>query len=100
MKTCKICKTPLDGKRGNAQTCSDACRQAYKRRSSTILQAENHIMSDLQVLRHAIKNYPEMTQQITEQLKYFQGEIRDLLVLAKEPDALARMEMLNGRKNK
>lgn len=100
MRECKVCKTPIEGKRSVAITCSAACRKEYSRRNDMVITSLNRVMTELQVIRRAIKNYPEHRDYINSQLNFISGEIRDLLVLGKDAEAMARLEMLNGLKKR
>ncbi len=96
--SCAECRKPFEGPHLVSKTTCDAkCRKRRSRRLKETKEAPGVIMSQLQLLRDAIKRH-ENTGDHTDQLLRIQAEVRDLLLLAKEPEAVAQREMLAGLK--
>lgn len=93
---CSECRKPITG---DATTCSAKCRKRRQRRQQQAAEAYPLAMHELQVMRDGIKRGENVPRTI-EELKRLQAEIRDLLVLAGDPDAVSRQQMLEGHARK
>lgn len=92
-KQCAECKKPMSGK---GLTCSAKCRKARQRRKQQAGLAFPLAFHELQVMRDTIKR-GEHDSRMVDELKRLQAEIKDLLLLAGDQDALARQEMFAAR---
>ncbi len=92
--TCTECKKPITGKK--ALTCSPKCRKARERRQKEAHAAHIMILHELQKIRDSLKRHEDIAH-YREQLIRLRDEITDLLVMAKDEDAVARREMLEAR---
>jgi len=77
-------------------TCSAKCRKRRERRQKDQQSAHVVVMLELQKMRDGIKRGEELVR-YREQLQYLKNEINDLLLLARDPDAMAAREMLEDR---
>lgn len=91
--TCAECKQPMDGK---GQTCSPKCRKRRQRRQHEARLALPLAMYELGKIRDSLKRR-ERISDFTADLLRLKAEINDLLVLAGEPDSIAKVEMLSAR---
>lgn len=94
---CSECGKPFEGMHLVSKiTCGPACRKRRERRQKSQLEAYLIALGQLQKMRAGIKR-GESLEVFREQLNYLKGEINDLLVLAKDEDAMARQAMLEER---
>ena len=94
---CSECKTPFDSFHlASKTTCSPKCRKRRERRQKEQHAAHILAMREIQKMRDGIKRR-ESLHDFRAQLQYLRDEINDLLLLANEPDAMARREMLEDR---
>lgn len=77
-------------------TCSPKCRKRRERRQRDSESAWVLALHELGKMRDGIKR-GESLDKYREQLHRLKGEINDLLLLAKDADAVARREMLEAR---
>lgn len=80
-------------------TCSDKCRKRRQRRKQQARQAFSVAMRELGKVRDSIKRREDVDKHIAD-LQRLKGEINDLLVLAGDKDAMARLQMLEDRRGK
>jgi len=94
---CSECRKPFEGMHSASKTtCSPKCRKRRERRQKEQHAAHILAMRELQQMRDGIKRR-ESLHDFRAQLQYLRDEINDLLLLANEPDAMARREMLEDR---
>lgn len=93
---CIECGVELDPGSPRRFTCSTRCRKRRQRRQADQQSAWVAALREMQKMRDGIKR-GEQLQRYREQLLRLRDEINDLLVLAKDADALARQEMLEAR---
>lgn len=97
VRTCSECKQPLpDDSKAGTRTCSPKCRKRRDRRQAEQHTAWNHALGELQKIRDALKRNEDVQYQ-QQALLRLREEIMDLLVLAKDQDAMSRMSMLEAR---
>jgi len=94
---CSECKQPFDGYHlASKSTCSLKCRKRRERRQKDAHAAWILALHELGKIRDSIKRR-ENVKEFIPQLQRLKGEINDLLLLAEEPEAMARLQMLEGR---
>lgn len=78
-------------------TCSPKCRKRRERRQRQAKSAWAAVIRELQPMRDAIKRGEDLPE-YREQLKRLQGELVDLLHLAKDLDTVEARAMREGLK--
>lgn len=94
-RKCTECRSELIGDQQQV-TCSPKCRKRRERRQKDQQSAHVGAMLELQKIRDGIKRGEEL-KRYRDQLQRLKAEINDLLLLAKDPDAMAQREMLEDR---
>lgn len=93
---CEECKQPFEGKHlVSKTTCGPKCRKRRERRQKDAYSAHVVIVMELQKLRDAIKR-GETIPDYLAQLQRIKSEVNDLLLLARDPDALSKHEMMEA----
>lgn len=101
--TCTECGADLGQWHSSAKTtCSEACRKRRQRRLHSINQHWLEVMNALNRMRGDIKrrDSEEILKIYTGQLIYLKTEINDLLLLAKDKDALDKQQMMSDMKRR
>lgn len=94
---CSECRKEFEGLHlASKTTCSAKCRKRRERRQKEAESAWVVILRELGNMRDAIKRGESVPEYI-EKLHRVRGEINDLLLLAKDPDAVAKQQMLESR---
>lgn len=97
---CSECKLEFEGWHlASKTTCSAKCRKRRERRQKDAHSSHVVAMQMLGAMRDAIKR-GESLEDYRAQLHRLRDEINDLLLLAKDPDAMAKVEMLGERARK
>ncbi|MBI5671262.1 MAG: hypothetical protein HZC41_24970 [Chloroflexi bacterium] len=94
---CSECGKPFEGMHLLSKTtCSPKCRKRRERRQKEAHAAWIGALHELQKIRDAIKR-DEDIEHHRECLNRLKGEINDLLLLAKDTEAMERRAMLEAR---
>lgn len=94
---CSECGKPFEGLHLVIKvTCGPACRKRRERRQKNQSEAWMIALSEMQKMRDGIKR-EESLETFRGQLHRLKGEIQDLLLLAKDADAVALRDMLTER---
>lgn len=93
-KTCSECRRPLPTP--SATTCSAKCRKRRERRQKSQHSAWIVSLRGLSEIRDALKRGEDMDHH-RACLNRLKDEINDLLLLARDQDALQRREMFEAR---
>lgn len=96
-RKCTECRRELTGEK--EFTCSPKCRKRRERRIKDAHSVHVLIEQDLFKMRESIKR-GENLEDFRKQLIWLKTEINDLLMLAKDPDTMARHEMIEARARK
>lgn len=95
---CQMCRQSLGwNARNNKKFCSATCRKRWSRRGDALKLASGEIMYQLGQVRMTIKQWDDLTPDAIQILNRMKAEINDLLLLAREPDAMAKVGMLYER---
>jgi len=87
---CSECRKPCEGEK---LTCSDKCRKRRNRRQRDARTAIHLAMFELGKIRDSLKRRETVPRFIGD-LNRLKAEINDLLLMAGDPDAVGRHEML------
>jgi hypothetical protein len=94
---CSECKKEFEGLHlASKTTCSAKCRKRRERRQKDSESAWVVVLQEMGKMRDGIKR-GESLEKYLDQLRRIRGEVNDLLLLAKDPDARAKREMLEAR---
>jgi len=93
MNYCSECKKEISDK---ATTCSATCRKHRQRRKAEAKANFNRMFWYLEVYRRAIKDNLISEKTAIAELIRIKDEINDLLLLANEENAKARVAMMEG----
>jgi hypothetical protein len=94
---CSECKKEINRyARSDVETCSATCRKRRERRQDKARRAFPLAMYELGKIRESLKHRERVPDFIAE-LQRLKAEINDLLVLAGEPESMARLKMLEDR---
>lgn len=77
----------------NQVTCSPKCRKQRERRQKDAHSVHILILQDMQKIRDSVKRRESLSD-FRAQLIRIRDEVNDILLLANDPDAMARREML------
>lgn len=97
---CPNCGADMSNCDPRARTCSARCRKAMSRRRQTVDRAVYQIDSALLTLRLALKNYPDLAEDINPALARIESDVRDLRKLRPDADMRALIDLQYDRSRK
>lgn len=97
---CSECRKEFEGWHLSTKTtCSTKCRKRRERRQKDAESAWVVVLQEMAKMRDGIKR-GESLEKYRAQLNRIRDEAGDLLLLAKDPDMMAKREMLESRERK